>query len=51
MYIYYRYIDLFLEKGLEIVSLPRFVYDFSRDMFLILYSIFYSITCVFAFIA
>ena len=29
----------FLERGLEIVSPPPFVYDFSRKMFLILYSI------------
>ena len=29
----------FLEKGLGIVSLPHFVYDFSRKVFLILYSI------------
>ena len=29
----------FLEKGLEIVSLPHFVYDFSRKRFLMLYSI------------
>ena len=29
----------FLEKGLGIVSLPHFVYDFSRKMFLVLYSI------------
>ena len=29
----------FLEKGLEIVSVPYFVYDFSRKMFLVLYSI------------
>ena len=28
-----------LEKGLVIVSLPHFVYDFSRKMFLIFYSI------------
>ena len=27
----------YLEKGLEIVSPPQFVYDFSRKMFLILY--------------
>ena len=26
----------FLEKGLQIVSLPHFVYDFSRKMFLII---------------
>ena len=29
----------FLEKGLGIGSLPRFVYDFSGKMFLLLYSI------------
>ena len=29
----------FLEKGLVIVSPPHFVYDFSRKMFLNLYSI------------
>ena len=29
----------FLEKGLGIVSLSHFVYDFSRKMFLMLYSI------------
>ena len=29
----------FLEKGLEIVSLPHFVYAFSRKMFLMLNSI------------
>ena len=29
----------FLEKGLGIVSLPHFVYDFSRKMFLMLHSI------------
>ena len=29
----------FLEKGLGIVSLPHFVYDFSRKIFLMLYSI------------
>ena len=29
----------FLEKGLGLVSLPRFVYDFSRKMFLMLYSV------------
>ena len=29
----------FLAKGLGIVTLPHFVYDFSRKMFLILYSI------------
>ena len=29
----------FLEKGLEIVSPPHSVYDFSRKMFLMLYSI------------
>ena len=29
----------FLEKGLGIVSPPYFVYDFSRKMFLMLYSI------------
>ena len=28
----------FLEKGMELVSLPYFVYDFSRKMFLMLYS-------------
>ena len=28
----------FLEKGLRIVSLPHFVYDFSRKMFIKLYS-------------
>ena len=28
-----------LEKDLGIVSLPYFVYDFSRKMFLMLYSI------------
>ena len=28
-----------LEKGLGIVSRPDFVYDFSRKMFVILYSI------------
>ena len=28
----------FLEKGLEIVSLPHFIHDFSRKMFLMLYS-------------
>ena len=27
----------FLEKGLTIVSLPHFVYDFSTKMFLLLY--------------
>ena len=32
----------FLEKGLGIVSLPHFVYDFSWKMFLILYSINWS---------
>ena len=29
----------FLEKGLEIVSLLHFVYDFSGKMFLLLYSV------------
>ena len=29
----------FLEKALEIVSLPHFEYDFSWKMFLLLYSI------------
>ena len=29
----------FLEKGLEIVFSPLFVHDFSRKMFLMLYSI------------
>ena len=29
----------FLEKGLEIVSLPHFVYGFSTEMFLMLFSI------------
>ena len=29
----------FLEKGLVIVPLPHFVHDFSRKMFLMLYSI------------
>ena len=29
----------FLEKGLEIVSSQHLVYDFSRKMFLVLYSI------------
>ena len=29
----------FLEKGLELVSLPNSLYDFSRKMFLMLYSI------------
>ena len=29
----------FLEKSLEIVSSPRFVYDFSKKMFLMLHSI------------
>ena len=29
----------FSEKGLGIVSSPHFVYDFSRKMFLMLYSI------------
>ena len=29
----------FLEKGLGIVSPPHFVYDFSRKMFFMLYSI------------
>ena len=29
----------FPEKGLELVSLPHLVYDFSRKMFLMLYSI------------
>ena len=29
----------FSERGLEIVSHPHFMYDFSRKMFLILYSI------------
>ena len=29
----------FLEKGLELVSSPHIVYDFSRKMFLMLYSI------------
>ena len=29
----------FLEKGLGIVFLPHFVYDFSRKMFLKLYTI------------
>ena len=28
----------FLEKGLEMASLPHFVYDFLREMFLMLYS-------------
>ena len=28
----------FLEKGLAIVSVPYFVYDFSRKMFLMLYN-------------
>ena len=35
----------FLEKGLGIVSLPYFVYDFSRKMFLMLYSITWTIIC------
>ena len=30
----------FLEKGLGMVSPPHFAYDFSRKMFLFLYSIF-----------
>ena len=30
---------IFLKKGLRIVSLPHFAYDFSRKMFLMLYSI------------
>ena len=37
----------FLEKGLRIVSLPHFAYDFSRKMFLMLDSIlaeFHSMT-------
>ena len=29
----------FLEKGLGILSLPRFLYEFLRKMFLMLYSI------------
>ena len=29
----------FVEKGLGVVSLPHFVYDFSSKMFLMLYSI------------
>ena len=29
----------FLEKGLGIVFPPHFVYDFSKEMFLMLYSI------------
>ena len=29
----------FLEKGLELVSLPHFLYDFSRKMFPMLHSI------------
>ena len=29
----------FLEKGLGMISPPHFVYDFSRKMFLMLYSI------------
>ena len=29
----------FLEKGLGVVSLPHFVYDFSRKIILMLYSI------------
>ena len=29
----------FIEKGLGIVSLPHFVYDLSRKIFLMLYSI------------
>ena len=29
----------FLEKGQEIVSLLHFVYDFSREMFLVMYTI------------
>ena len=29
----------FLEKDLGLVSLPHFAYDFSRKMFLMLYSI------------
>ena len=29
----------FLEKSLEIVSSPHFVYDFSKKMFLMLHSI------------
>ena len=29
----------FLEKGLGIASPPNFVYDFSRKMFLMLYSV------------
>ena len=29
----------FLEKGLGIVSLPHFVYNFSRKMFLMLYAL------------
>ena len=32
----------FLEKSLEIVSLPHFVYDFSRKMFLTSYSVNWS---------
>ena len=31
----------FLEKGLGIVSLTHFVYDFSRKMFFMLYSIYW----------
>ena len=30
----------FPEKGLGLVSSPHFVYDFSRKMFLMLYSIY-----------
>ena len=29
----------FLDKGLEIISPAQFVYDFSKKMFLMLYSI------------
>ena len=34
----------FLEKDLGIVSVPHFVYDFSRKMFLMLYSLTDSIS-------
>ena len=32
-------ISIFFKKGMELVSLPRFVLDFSRKLFLMLYSI------------
>ena len=39
----------FLEKGVGIVSLPHFVYDFSRKMFLMFLYLLTKFHCVIAF--